>query len=282
MIKSTNTALKKILIKTKRAVFSEIVGNNTSRLKGEGYDFCELKEYEYGEDVKNIDWVISAKMQKPYSKIFHAQKELNVCIVPILNGSMYFGSKKLKQEVITEICAILAYSSIKQGDPFESYIANEKVSVNSKRTKTIFGVYSMASQLIKYDCLNKNIDYPRITNGLYSKIKKRSIIFLIGDFFDTSFLDLKLLNKKHEVIVIILRDHFEENPIEMGNVNLIDPSTGDKFEGNISKSLIKEYKTRVKQNDHDFLSNLQQIGIKFTKIYTNEEPLSKIIGLMNR
>ena len=72
-----NQALKKILIKTKKQVFSEIIGNNSTKIKGEGYDFCELKEYEYGEDVKNIDWVISAKMQKPYVKVFYAQKELN-------------------------------------------------------------------------------------------------------------------------------------------------------------------------------------------------------------
>lgn len=282
MIKTSNTILKKILIKTKRAVFSEIVGNNTSRLKGEGYDFSELKEYEYGEDVKNIDWVISAKMQKPYSKVFHAQKELNVCIIPILNGSAFFGSKKLKQEVITEICTILAYSSVKQGDPFESYIANKEVILNNKRTKTIFGVYSMAQKLIEYDCLNKECHYETIVNELNTKIKKRSLLFLIGDFFDTNNLDLKLLNKKHEVIVIIVRDHFEENPPELGNINLIDPSNNSKFEGNINKKLISNYKAKVKENDHILLTNLQKNGIKFTKIYTNEEPLSKIIGLMNR
>ena len=282
MIKTSNKALKKILIKTKRAVFSEIVGNNTSYLKGEGYDFCELKEYEYGEDVKNIDWMISAKMQKPYSKVFHMQKELNICIVPILNGSVYFGSKVLKQEVIVEICTLLAYSSVKQGDPFESFIANENVSLNSKKTKTIFGVYSMAQKLFDYKCLNKKLNYKNITNELYKKINKRSIVFLIGDFFDTTDLDLKLLNKKHEVIIIIVRDMFEENPCELGNVNLTDPSSGEKFEGNINKNLIKEYKEKVKQNDHDFFTNLQKNGIKFTKIYTNEEPLSKIVGLINR
>ena len=282
MIKTSNTVLKKILIKTKRAVFSEIVGNNTSHIKGEGYDFCELKEYEYGEDVKNIDWITTAKMQKPYSKIFHTQKELNICIVPILNGSVFFGTKKLKQEVITEICTILAYSSVKQGDPFESYIANENTILNTKKTKTIFGVYSMAAKLIEYDCLNKGLNYKNVTTGLYNKIKKRSIIFLIGDFFDTTSLDLKLLNKKHEVIVIIVRDHFEENPIELGNVSLVDPSSQIRFEGNIDKSLIKSYKAKVKENDHEFFSNLQQSGIKFSKIYTNEEPLSKIIGLINK
>lgn len=90
-----NQTLKKILIKTKKQTFSEIIGNNTSKQKGEGYDFCELKEYEYGEDVKNIDWVISAKMQKPYVKVYHAQKQLNIKIVNFLNGSTYFGTKKI-------------------------------------------------------------------------------------------------------------------------------------------------------------------------------------------
>lgn len=108
-----NNSLKKITIKTRRQIFSEIIGNNSSLLKGEGYDFLELKEYEYGEDVKKIDWVISAKFKKPYVKVFHAQKELNINIVPILNGSVFFGSKKFKQELITEVCSILGYSCVK-------------------------------------------------------------------------------------------------------------------------------------------------------------------------
>ena len=282
MIKTSNTVLKKILIKTKRAVFSEIVGNNTSRLRGEGYDFSELKEYEYGEDVKSIDWIISAKMQKPYSKVFHAQKELNISIVPILNGSVYFGTVKLKQELITEICALLAYSSVKQGDPFESYIANEHVHLQNKRSKTIFGVYTMAKRLFEYESLNKKLSYSNITNELYKKINKRSLVFLIGDFFDTETLDLKLLNKKHEVIVIIVRDHFEENPKKLGNVNLVDPSNKITFEGNINNSLIQNYRNKVKKNDHQFYENLQQNGIKFIKIYTNEDPIGKIAGLLIR
>ena len=282
MIKISNTVLKKILIKTKRAVFSEIAGNNISSLKGEGYDFSELKEYEYGEDVKNIDWMISAKMQKPYSKVFHAQKELNISIVSIYGGSVHFGTHKLKQEVMTEVATILAYSCVKQGDPFESYIVNEDVSLSSKKTKTIFGVYSMAQKLLEYKSLNKKTNYQNITDNLYKKITKRSLLFLIGDFFDTSTLDLKLLNKKHEVVVIIIRDHFEEEPKQLGNVKLVDPSTNTKFEGSLNKSIINKYIAKIKHNDHLLFSNLQQNGIKFTKIYTNEDPISKIVGLINR
>ena len=90
-----NHALKKILIKTRRKIFSEVIGNNSSLLKGEGYDFMELKEYEYGEDVKKIDWVISAKFKKPYVKVFHAQKELNINIVSYFKWLYVFWFKKI-------------------------------------------------------------------------------------------------------------------------------------------------------------------------------------------
>ena len=147
--------LKKILIKARRAVFSEMIGDNTILQKGEGYDFVELREYELGEDVKNIDWMISAKMQKPYVKVFHAQRELNISIIPILSGSVYFGTHKFKHDLIAEICAILGYSCVKQGDNFDSFIANENISLNTKKTKKLFGVPAMIEKIITYDVLEK-------------------------------------------------------------------------------------------------------------------------------
>ena len=272
--------LKKIIIKTKRQIFSEVIGNNSSLLKGEGYDFLELKEYEYGEDVKKIDWIISAKFKKPYVKVFHAQKELNINIVPILSGSVYFGSKKFKQELITEICSILGFSCIKQGDPFSSYIANEKIELCTKKSKRNFSVNMMSEQIFNYNSLGKLQDFKTITNDLFRQLRKKSIIFLIGDFFDITNLDLKLLSKKHEIIAIITRDKFEENPFELGNVNLVDPSTNKTFDGNINSGTIKKYIKSVKENDHKLFEHLQRCGIKFTKIYTHEEPLPKLLRLM--
>ncbi len=275
-----NKVLKKIIIKTKRQIFSEIIGNNSSLLKGEGYDFLELKEYEYGEDVKKIDWIISAKLKKPYVKVFHAQKELNINIVPILNGSVYFGSSKFKQELITEICSIIGYSCVKQGDPFSSYIANSKIELCTKKSKRHFAVNTMDEKIFNYDAIGKTQNYTNITNDLFKHIRKKSIIFLIGDFFDVENLDLKLLSKKHEVITIIVRDKFEEKPFELGNVNLIDPSTNRTFDGNINSGTIKKYEQSIKKNDHKLFEHLQNCGIRFTKIYTNEEPLPKLLRLM--
>lgn len=275
-----NKKLKQILVKTKRQIFSELIGNNSSLLKGEGYDFLELKEYEYGEDVKKIDWVISAKFKKPYVKVFHAQKELNINIVPILNGSVYFGTKKFKQELITEICAILGFSCIKQGDPFSSFIANESLEVCTKKSKRNFAVNTLCEEIEEYRSIGKKAIYENITGELFRHIRKKSIIFLIGDFFDIEKLDLKLLSKKHEVVAIIVRDKFEESPYELGNVNLVDPSTNEFFEGNITKSSIKKYEETIKRNDHKLYEHFQRCGIRFTKIYTNEEPLPKLLRLM--
>lgn len=272
--------VKKILIKTKKAVFSEIIGNNNSLFKGEGYDFVELREYETGEDIKKIDWMISAKMQKPYVKVFHAQREQNIVIVPLLNGSMHFGTSQFKQELLNEVCALLGFSCVKQGDPFVSMIANEEVQVLTKKSKRIFSVYEMAEKIDAYNCLQKTINYENLSRSLFKQIPKRSIIFLIGDFFEIEKLDLRLLSRKHEVICIIIRDHFEENPKELGSVNFIDPSNSKAYEGVLNSSLVKKYKAKIKQNDHILYEHFQSCAIRSVKIYTNDEPLPKLLKLM--
>ncbi len=274
--------LKKILIKARRAVFSGVIGDNTTLLKGEGYDFVELREYEAGEDIKNIDWTISAKMQKPYVKVFHAQRELNISIVPILTGSVYFGTSRLKQDVISEVCAILGYSCIKQGDSFDSFIANEQVILNTRKTKKIFGVSSMVEKISTYQTLGKKISYNNLANTLFKSIRKKSLIFLIGDFFNISSLDLRILAKKHEVVAIVVRDKFEEHPEALGSVNLVDPENNKLFSGDINNSLVRDYELKIRQNDHVLYEHFQKCNIKFTKLYTHEEPLSKLIPLMSR
>ena len=270
---------KKILIKTRRQVFSEMLGNNTSLFKGEGYDFLELKEYEYGEDVKNIDWVISAKMQKPYVKIFHAQREININIVNLLGGSLFFGTQKFKHETLLETASILGFSATSQGDPFSAFIANDRSELITKKSKKNFAVHQMVERIANYDLIGKQVDFQSIQEQLIKELPKRSILFLIGDFFEIENLDLSILNKKHEVVAIIIRDRFEENPVELGNVNLIDLSTHQNFDGVISKSTLKNYTAKLKAQDHQLFEHLQKHGIKNIKIYTDEEPISKLIRL---
>ena len=129
------SSLKKILIKTKREVFSELIGNHTTLFSGEGFDFFELREYQIGDDVKNIDWITTAKKQKPFVKVFHKEHQTNIVVANILNGSIFFGSTKLKQTVAAEVASILMYSSIKSGDNFTNYIFADKLYAYSKPSK---------------------------------------------------------------------------------------------------------------------------------------------------
>ncbi|MGB3750016.1 MAG: DUF58 domain-containing protein [Arcobacteraceae bacterium] len=276
-----NKTLKTLLIKTKKSVFSQQIGNNTSNIKGEGYDFVELREYEDGEDIRKIDWVISAKMQKPFVKVFHTQRELNINIVPILNGSTYFGTKILKKDIITEICSTLGYIAGAQGDSYSSYIANEDAFLNTQTTKKLLGVQNMVEKIYHYDPIGKNVDYAKLTNTLSKQIRKKSIIFLIGDFFNTEKLNLKPLSKKHEVVVIIVRDRFEESPIAIGSVNFTDPSSSQVFDGDLNSSLALNYKQKIQKHDHELYQNLKKSGIEFTKIYSDENIIKKLAILFH-
>lgn len=274
-----NKNIKKILIKTKKGVFSHQIGNNSSKFKGDGYDFVELREYEEGEDIRKIDWVISAKQQKPFVKVFHTQRELNIAIVPILNGTTYFGTKKLKKELITEICSMLGFASVASGDNFTSFIMNEKLQLNTKRSKKIYSVEKMTENIYNYNPLNKGLDYRLLKNELFKALKEKSIIFLIGDFFDIQQLDLKLLSAKHEVVAIVVRDIFEEKPAALGSVNFTDPQNGKIFDAALDSSLIKEYEKKVRMNDNKLYEHFKKSGVEFTKIYTHENYFVKILKL---
>ncbi len=276
-----NQNLKKLLIKTKKAVFSQQIGNNTSNIKGEGYDFVELREYEDGEDIRKIDWVITAKMQKPFVKVFHTQRELDINIVPILTGSTYFGTKRFKKDTITEICSLLGYVCVAQGDSFSSFIANENAQLNTKKTKKLFGVENMIVNIDNYNPLEKNANFVNIINDLYKKIQKKSLVFLIGDFFDTNDFNLNLLAKKHEVIMIIVRDKFEENPIALGSVNFTDPNNAKTFEGDLNSNLTENYAKNVKKHDSELFKKLKKIGVQFIKIYTDDNVTQQLAKLFH-
>jgi len=271
--------LKKLLIRTKKAIYSQKIGNNTSKFKGEGYDFSELREYEDGEDVRKIDWVISAKVGKPYVKVFHAQRELDINIVALMGGSVHFGTSQLKQEVICEIASLLGFSAIAQGDTLGSFITNETTSLVTKKTKNIFAVENMVKTFYNYKAVGKEVNYLEFPNDLYKKIRKKSIIFLVGDFLNADSLNLNILAKKHEVIAIVLRDRFEENPAVLGNVNLVDPSNYDKFEGTIDKGMVKKYQQIIKESDEQLFSNFKKWGVEYLKLYTEDNITVKLMKL---
>ncbi len=266
--------LKKILVRARRQVFSEMVGNNPSIFQGEGYDFIELREYMPGDDIRHIDWNITAKMQSPFIKIFREERELNVVVVSVLNGSVHFGSKKFKQETIAEVAALLSFSTLKNGDLLSSYIFTDEMVSHLKPSKKIHQVQKSVDDILSFDALNQKVDFKVIADTLYRRLKRKSLVLIIGDFFEIP--DFKLLAKKHEVLAVIVRDRLEEKPPQMGFSSLVDPESGAVLEGDFNSSSVESYAKKVQIHDHKLFETFRKHQIRFTKVYTDDTASVKL------
>ncbi|WP_456452975.1 DUF58 domain-containing protein [Hydrogenimonas sp.] len=269
--------LKTLLIKTKRQVFSEMIGNNPSLFHGEGYDFSELREYQVGDDIRKIDWTITAKLQKPYVKLFHEERELSIVCACVMGGSLYFGTHRIKQEVVAEVAAIVGYSSAKNGDLFTGATVNRKEVWVERPTKRLFGVNRFVEKVDGMPVIGVSSDYKEGLRQLFRRIKRRSILFVVGDFLAP--VDLGLLSKRHEVIAVIVRDRFEEHPRPLGQVHLVDPETGETLQTHFGERSVAKYRAQIIASDKALFSHLHKHRIRFVKVYTDEDPFGRLVKL---
>jgi uncharacterized protein (DUF58 family) len=273
-----NKTTKKIILKSRKQVFGDMLGNNASIFHGQGFEFSELREYIYGDDIRKIDWKTTAKLGKPYVKIYHEERELNVVVATMMNGSAYFGTVRQKSELMAEIVAILGFSAVKNSDLFSHLLYADRLYQRSKPSKKIFSVNKAVESLEDFEMIGKEGDFKGLVDTLYSRIKKRSLLFIVSDFIGE--IDLKLISKKHDVFAVIVRDRFEENPSELGYLRLIDMETRRDFEGNIDSGTVKQYKKALYANDEKLYKQFKKNGVRFAKIYTDEDPYAKLMKRM--
>ncbi len=273
-----NKKIKKILLKARKQVFGEMLGNNASLFQGEGFEFTELREYVYGDDVRKIDWKTTAKLGKPFVKIYREERELNVVTAVMMGGSCYFGTVKQKSEIMSELVALIGFSAVKNSDLFSNIIFADKLYTMNKPHKKFFAIQEAVAQLENFEMLGKKSDYKLFTDILYKRIKRKSLLFIISDFVGE--VDLGLLSKKHDVVALIVRDRFEEKPLELGYLRVLDMESKKSFEGNIGKSELKAYQQALHLNDEKLLAHFKKNAVRYTKVYTNDEPYLKLAGLL--
>ena len=201
-------------IKARQQVYTLLSGNNLSKLHGEGYDFSELREYQPGDDVRKINWIITAKQGKPYIKELHANRELSIVITAMMGGSLYFGEGNAKQDILTEVATLLGYAAHQNGDLFTGISYQKEHTSFQAPTKQLFHIETFSKNLYETDTLGSALHYNKAIKNLFTRIQKPSLIFVIGDFLQE--VDLSLLAQKHEVIAIIIRDRAEEDPKKAG------------------------------------------------------------------
>ncbi len=252
-----------------------MLGNNASLFQGEGFEFAELREYVYGDDVRKIDWKTTAKLGKPFVKIYKEERELNVVVVTMLGGSMYFGTVKQKSDIAAEVTATLGFSAVKNADLFSHMLFADKLYDLSKPSKKLFAVHKAVDEITAFEPLGKVGDYQALTQTLNNRLKKKALLFIISDFVGE--VDLKLLGKKHDVFAVIVRDKFEEDPSELGYLRLVDMETKQSFEGNIDAGALKAYKRALHENDERLYKQFKKQGIRFVKVYTHEDAVLKLM-----
>ena len=270
---------KEITLKARKQVFGSLSGNNISALRGEGFEFAELREYSYGDDVKKIDWKTTAKLGKPFIKIYNEERQLNVVVSTMLSGSTYFGTTIQKKDFIIELLAILGFSAVRNRDLFSHYLYANKLYSYSKPAKKIFAVTKEIENAVKFDVIGKPGNYKGWIEDLSKKIRKKSLIFMIGDFIGED-INLSILAKKHDLYIIIVRDRFLENPKPLGEITLIDPGYLDRFSGNVDKSTVDAFAKELREYDKKLIKHIKRVGARFVKIYTDKDPYLELIKRM--
>ncbi len=263
---------KSLVIKTKKKIFGALIGRNLSKFKGSGLDFKEFREYVYGEDSKKIDWKISAKIQKPLVKEYDEERELRIIIAVLKSGSLHFGSVMFKSELCAQVISMLSFAAMNEDNRVQPVFIGKtkKIFKPSKNTKSVyaFADYALNTKYLQEDYTQRDIEF---LNSF-----KKSILFVIGDFFKP--VDLSVL--KHETYAVIIRDRFEENPKFQGNTEIVDPVTLNTVNVNFSKAAVSKLKKQISQNDTAFARHCKKHKIPFVKIYTDEEPVYKLIKLL--
>jgi uncharacterized protein (DUF58 family) len=260
-----NTA--QILLKARRQIVGDRIGNNASIFRGEGYDFLELREYVLGDDTRHIDWNITAKMQRPYVKVFREERELSVVSVAMLGGALDFGKETRKIEQVAQAVALIGYSAVANGDLFSHYNFSQNLRDEIRAGKNKFAVTQSVHTVMNAPLLNHKADYTAMAQTLYKRLKRRSLIVVIGDFFEIP--DMRLLAKKHEVIAVVVRDRLEEKPEPFGFAALIDPENGAVLEGDFNAASIQKYHEKVRAHDGLLFEQFRRDGIRYTKLYTD-------------
>jgi uncharacterized protein (DUF58 family) len=256
--------MRKIIINSRRKAFSLFAGHRHSTRHSEGLDFEELKEYQIGDNVKRIDYNITAKKQKPYIKVFSEEKELNIVIIGFFDYRTFFGSKMLKSEKMLEIISTLAFSGVKSDDrvTIQIFSKNNLFIKPTKNYKTIVGNLTKFNEDVKI-----KFDYEKIYNSLLN-LPKNSVLIIVGDFFEYSDI-FKKLGKKFDAYAVIVRDKLEENPELLNGYNIIDPLTNQIKTASFDKS----YKAKLLESDSNLFKLLKKSNIKFQKLYTDEDVL---------
>ncbi len=277
--------VRKIEIKTRGLSNQVFSGEYHSAFKGRGMTFSEVREYQPGDDIRSIDWNVTARFNTPFVKVFEEEREMTVMILVDVSASGEFGTQKqLKQDVITELCAVLSFSSIQNNDKIGVIFFSDKIEKFIPPKKGKSHVLRIIRDLIEFKPEHKKTNIQLALKYLTSVIKKRSIAFVISDFMDENFTDaLKIANKKHDLIALRIFDKREQELPDVGLIKLIDAETGiQKWVDTSDKNVRLSYLANAKKREAYLKDVFNKSGVDTANINTADSYILPLTNLFKR
>jgi len=277
-----------IELRTRGLVNHVFSGEYHSVFKGRGMEFSEVREYQFGDDIRNIDWNVTARFGHPFIKIFEEERELTVMLLVDLSGSLIFGTvEKTKQQVAAEISAILAFSAMKNNDKVGMILFTDKIEKFVPPRKGKKHVLRIIRDVLSFEPMGKSTSIKIALEYLNNAIKKRSIVFLLSDFMDESYdRILRIIGKKHDLVGVVLNDEREKVLPRIGLVKFVDAETGaerwiDTSSSSVQRQLHKIKMLNIEKRKTLFVaSRLDSIEVQTGRDYV--KPLVQFFKMRER
>jgi len=278
--------VRKIEIKTRGLSKNIFAGEYHSAFKGRGMTFSEVREYQYGDDIRSIDWNVTARWHHPYVKIFEEERELTVMLLIDVSGSRNFGTiSKLKKNQITEIAAVLAFSAIQNNDKIGAIFFSNQVEKFIPPKKGRTHILHIIRELIDFKPKNKQTDIAEALQYMTRMLKKHCTCFLLSDFMDESDFEhpLTIANKKHDIVALRIYDQREMILPPVGLMYLTDAETGEHIWVDASDRMVREtYQRYMLEQEKKLIRICKHAGVDMASIAANEDYVRALIGLFKR
>jgi uncharacterized protein (DUF58 family) len=274
--------VRKIEIKTRGLSRQIFAGEYHSAFKGRGMTFSEVREYQYGDDIRSIDWNVTARFNHPYVKVFEEERELTVMLLIDVSGSGEFGTQEqMKQSLITEIAAVLSFSAIENNDKIGVILFSDRIEKFIPPQKGRKHILRIIRELLELDPVSRGTDISESLRFLTNAIKKRCTAFLISDFRDKGYArSLQIANNKHDVAALHIYDRREISLPSVGLLRVLDAETGTERWIDTSRSRVRE-NYALKWESHLEIMNeiFTRAGVDSVSIRTGEDYVKPLIRL---
>jgi uncharacterized protein (DUF58 family) len=277
--------VRKIEIKTRRLSDHIFGGEYHSTFKGRGMTFSEVRQYQFGDDVRNIDWNVTARYSEPYIKVFEEERELTMMLVADVSGSEFFGTdKQFKNEIVTEVAATLAFSAMQNNDKIGLILFTDEIELFIPPKKGKSHVLRIIRELIEFKPKSKKTDLSQAIKYLSNVMKKKAIVFVLSDFITDGYEQtMKIAANKHDITGIRIYDEREESIPSLGIVQMEDEETGELMLVNTSSKKVRnDYTNYYRERVDYFKETFKRSGAGVIDVRTDESYVKKLLGYFKR